>query len=145
MTQAKTGTRSVVKDRHLDHPPEKVWRALTQKHLVAEWLMDTDFKAEPGHEFVLQAGWGVVACKVLAVEPHQTLSYSWQAQGLDSIVTWTLTETETGTHLRMEQTGFGADQEQAYRGATAGWNGFLDRLARVLSELDGFEIEGVSR
>ena len=96
--------------------------------------MESEFKAEQGHEFELQASWGTIACKMLAVEPQKSLSYSWQAHGLDSVVTWTLTETETGTHLRMEQSGFGADQEQAYRGATDGWNDFLDRLERVLSE-----------
>ncbi len=136
MTDVKNDTRAVVKERELDHPPEKVWRALTQKHLIDEWLMESDFKAEPGHEFELQASWGSVACKVLAVEPHRSLSYSWQAHGLNSVVTWTLTATKTGTHLQMKQTGFGAEQERAYRGATAGWNVFLDRLEWVLSECD---------
>jgi uncharacterized protein YndB with AHSA1/START domain len=136
MTDMKNNARSVVKDRHLDHSPEKVWRALTQKHLVDEWLMESDFKAEPGHEFTLKADWGSIACKVLAVKPLEVLSYSWQSQGLESIVTWTLTATETGTQLRMEQSGFGLDQEQAYRGATAGWTGFLNKLEQVLSRLD---------
>ncbi|MEM5492610.1 SRPBCC domain-containing protein [Hoeflea sp. AS16] len=145
MTDVKNEMRAVVKERQLDHPPEKVWRALTQKHLVGEWLMECDFEAEPGHEFELQASWGTVACMVLAVEPPKFLSYSWQAHGLDSVVTWTLTNTETGTHLRMEQTGFGMDQEQAYRGATAGWNNFLGRLEQVLSNQVSNLSKGASR
>lgn len=136
MTDVKNATRAVVKERHLDHPPEKVWRALTQTHLIGEWLMECDFKAEPGHDFELKADWGSIACKVLAVEPHRALSYSWQSRGLESVVTWTLTRTGTGTLLHMEQTGFGPDQEQAYRGATAGWTSFLGRLEKVLSDLD---------
>ncbi|MGX1499997.1 uncharacterized protein YndB with AHSA1/START domain [Labrenzia sp. MBR-25] len=129
-------TRTVVKERQLKYPPEKVWRALTQKHLIEEWLMACDFKAEPGHEFELQASWGRVSCKVLAAEPQKILSYSWKSQGLESVVTWTLKKNETGTLLPMEQTGFGQDQEQAFRGATTGWNVFLDRLNQVLSSQD---------
>ncbi|MDE9449796.1 SRPBCC domain-containing protein [Aliiroseovarius sp. Z3] len=127
--------RTVVKERELRHAPEKVWRALTQKHLVEEWLMKSDFKPEVGHRFDLEAAWGRVSCEVLAVEPHKTLSYSWAAHGLESVVTWTLTKTAAGTHLKMEQTGFGPDQEQAYRGARAGWEQFLDRLEKVIADL----------
>ncbi|WP_417607275.1 SRPBCC family protein [Primorskyibacter flagellatus] len=136
MNGAGKDSRTVVKERDLRHAPEKVWRALTQKHLIEEWLMESDFKAEVGHRFELDAEWGTIACKVLAVEPQKSLSYSWQAHGLESVVTWTLTETDTGTHLRMEQTGFTADQEQAYRGAISGWTRFLDKLEQVTAGLD---------
>lgn len=136
MTDVKNEARAVVKERHFVHPPEKVWRALTQKHLIEDWLMENDFKADRGHDFELKANWGTIACKVLVVEPHKVLSYSWQADGLDSVVTWTLTETESGTHLRLKQTGFVAEQERAFRGATSGWNKFLDRLDQVLSDLE---------
>ncbi|SMC80206.1 SRPBCC family protein [Primorskyibacter flagellatus] len=136
MNGAGKDSRTVVKERDLRHAPEKVWRALTQKHLIEEWLMESDFKAEVGHRFALDAEWGTIACKVLAVEPQKSLSYSWQAHGLESVVTWTLTETDTGTHLRMEQTGFTADQEQAYRGAISGWTRFLDKLEQVTAGLD---------
>jgi uncharacterized protein YndB with AHSA1/START domain len=37
-------TLSVVVEREVPHPPEKIWRALTQPHLIEEWLMKTDFK-----------------------------------------------------------------------------------------------------
>ena len=129
--------RTVVKERSLPHKPDRVWRALTQSHLVAEWLMPCDLVAEVGHRFELEAPWGKVLCQVLAVEPERMLSYSWAAQGLESVVTWTLTETASGTDLRLEQTGFGTEQEQAYRGATAGWTRFLGRLEAVIAELDG--------
>lgn len=136
MMETDTNTRSVVKQRELRHAPEKVWRALTQKHLMEEWLMRSDFKPEVGHRFDLEADWGKVSCEVLAVEPNRTLSYSWAAHGLESVVTWTLTETATGTHLRMEQAGFGPDQNQAYHGARAGWEQFLDKLEAVIADLD---------
>ncbi len=127
--------RSVVKERQLRHPPERVWRALTQKHLIEDWLMDNDFVPEVGHRFELRAAWGVVTGEVLVVHPYETLAYSWQARGLESVVTWTLFETEKGTRLHMEQKGFRTDQEQAYRGAMAGWNQFLERLQTVVSLL----------
>ncbi|MGR3592547.1 MAG: SRPBCC family protein [Limimaricola soesokkakensis] len=129
-------TRTVMKERELRHAPEKVWRALTQKHLMEEWLMKSDFKPEVGHRFDLEADWGKVSCQVLAVESHKTLSYSWVAHGLESVVTWTLTETAIGTHLKMEQSGFGPGQDQAYHGATAGWEKFLDKLDEVIADLD---------
>ena len=134
--QTDASARSVVKERELKHAPEKVWRALTQKHLMEDWLMKSDFKAEVGHRFDLEADWGKVSCKVLTVDHHKSLSYKWEAHGLESVVTWTLTETDTGTHLKMEQSGFGPDQDQAYHGARAGWEQFLDKLEKVVADLD---------
>lgn len=136
MKEDRNERRSVVKERELKHAPEKVWRALTQRHLVEDWLMKGDFKPEVGHRFDLEADWGKVSCEVLAVEPHKSLSYAWAAHGLESVVTWTLTETATGTHLKMEQSGFGPDQDQAYHGARAGWEQFLDKLEKVVAGLD---------
>ena len=124
---------AVVVERELPYPPEKIWRALTQPHLIAEWLMNNDFKLERGHQFKLSGDWGAVDCQVQAVEPNRTLSYSWDAMGLESVVTWTLTPTSTGTCLRMEQSGFRPDQEQAYQGAKYGWQKFFAALAQLLA------------
>lgn len=136
MTDTATDTRSVVVERDFQHPPEKIWRALTQPHLIAEWLMKNDFQPVANHRFTLSADWGAVDCQVRTIEPNRTLSYSWAALGLDSVVTWTLTPTSTGTHLRMEQTGFRTDQRQAYQGARYGWPKFFDTLEQVLARED---------
>ena len=136
MTATSTETRSVVLEREIAHPPAKVWRALTQGHLIAEWLMQNDFQPVVDHRFSLRADWGAVDGKVLAVEPNKSLSYTWAAMGLESVGTWTLTPTGTGTHLRMEQSGFRLDQEQAYQGAKYGWAKFLERLEQVVGRLD---------
>jgi uncharacterized protein YndB with AHSA1/START domain len=93
MTSIASETRSVVMEREVAFPPEKIWRALTQPHLIAEWLMKNDFLPAKDHRFTLRGDWGSVDCKVLAVEPHKVLSYTWDAMGLESIVTWTLTPT----------------------------------------------------
>jgi uncharacterized protein YndB with AHSA1/START domain len=136
MTSTATETRSVIVEREIAFPPEKIWRALTQPHLIEEWLMKNDFKAVVGHSFNLRADWGAVDCQVQTLEPNKTLSYTWAAMGLESVVTWTLTPTGTGTHLRMEQSGFRPDQQQAYQGAKYGWQRFFANLEQILARID---------
>jgi len=138
-----TDSRSVVIERDIPHPPEKLWRALTQPHLIEEWLMKNDFAPVVGHSFNLRGEWGgVLDCEVLTVEPNRTLSYSWDyshedpAYDLRSVVTFTLTPTASGTHLRMEQSGFRPSQKQALGGALHGWQGFLAKLEEVAARPD---------
>jgi uncharacterized protein YndB with AHSA1/START domain len=141
MSNTATETLSVVVERDVPFPPEKIWRALTQPHLIAEWLMKNDFVPVVDHRFSLrmdpQPNWnGVVDCQVLVVEPNRTLSYTWGALGMASIVTWTLTPTSSGTRLRMEQSGFRPDQQQNYQGAKYGWQKFFANLEQVLARTD---------
>ena len=128
-------TLSVIVAREIPFPPEKIWRALTQPHLIEEWLMKNDFQPILDHRFSLRDDWGSVDCRVLEVEPNKSLSYSWTAFGGESTVTWTLTPTGAGTQLRMEHAGFHPDQQQAYRGAQMGWRRFIANLERVLEGL----------
>jgi len=136
MIEKSAETLSVVVERDIPHPPEKIWRALTQPQLIEEWLMKNDFKPILDHRFNLSADWGTVDCQVRAAEPNKTLSYTWDTKDLRSVVTWTLTPTSTGTLLRMEQTGFRADQQPYYRGAKVGWPRFLETMEQVLARLD---------
>lgn len=136
MTNTATETRSVIVERDIPYPPEKIWRALTQPHLIEEWLTKNDFTPVVDHRFSLRADWGAVDCQVLVVKPNKTLSYTWAAYGLESVVTWTLTPTRTGAQLRMEQSGFRQDQQQAYQGATFGWQKFFANLEQVLARTD---------
>jgi uncharacterized protein YndB with AHSA1/START domain len=136
MSKPATETLSVVVERELPFPPGNVWRALTEPHLIEEWLMKTDFKPVVEHRFNLRADWGAVDCQVLAVEPNKTLSYTWGAYGLESAVTWTLNPTGAGTRLRMEQSGFRPDQPQYYEGAKGGWQKFFAALEQVLARID---------
>jgi uncharacterized protein YndB with AHSA1/START domain len=129
-------SRTLVIEREVPHPPEKIWRALTQSPLIEEWLMKNDFQPVVGHSFNLRADWGVVDCKVLVVEPNSRLSYSWGSLGLKSVVAWTLTPTKGGTHVRMEQSGFGSEEDAYYKGASYGWQKFIDSLERVVGGLD---------
>lgn len=136
MNETSSETLSVVVEREIRYPPEKIWRALTQPHLIEEWLMKSSFKPEVGHRFDFRADWGSVDCQVVTVEPNRTLSYTWEAHGLESVVTWTLSPTSEGTHLRMEQVGFRPDQKQAYQGAKFGWSRFFANLEQVLARAD---------
>lgn len=147
MTNTATETRSVVVEREMPHPPEKLWRALTQPHLIEEWLMKNDFRPVVGHKFNFRAEpmpqWnGVVDCEVLIVEPNKRLSYSWNASGdeaangLKTIVTWTLTPADGGTHIRMEQSGFRPEDERFFQGANYGWQKMVAGLERVTAGLE---------
>jgi uncharacterized protein YndB with AHSA1/START domain len=140
MSETANESRTVVVERELACPPEKLWRALTLPHLIEAWLMKSDFAPVVGHRFNLTGDWGgVLDCEVLEVEPNRILSYTWDhvhddpAFDLKSVVTFTLTPTSSGTHLRMEQSGFRPDQKQAFGGARYGWQQFLARLEEVLA------------
>jgi uncharacterized protein YndB with AHSA1/START domain len=147
MTKPAGAMRSIVVEREMPYPPEKVWRALTQGPLIEEWLMKNDFQPAVCHRFNFRAApmphWkGVVDCQVLVVEPNQRLSYTWNASGeeaaggLKTVVTWTLTPAKDGTLVRIEQSGFRPEDEANYRGASYGWQRYLAGLERVAAGLD---------
>jgi uncharacterized protein YndB with AHSA1/START domain len=136
-------TRTLVVERVFPHPQAKLWRALTESTLLAQWMMNNDFAPVAGHRFQFRAdpmpNWnGIVDCEVLLVDPIERLSYNWGigAPGLHWVVSFTLTPADGGTHLRMEQSGFGPDQNAAYQGANYGWQKFFGNLERVIAEVD---------
>jgi uncharacterized protein YndB with AHSA1/START domain len=141
MSNPPESTRTLVIDRVFPHPPEKLWRALTENPLIAQWLLKNDFEPVVGRKFQFRSepmpNWdGVIDCEVVIVDHLKQLSYSWSALGLDSVVLWTLTPAEGGTHVRMEQSGFRPDQQRAYQGANYGWQGFFAGLEKVLVRMD---------
>lgn len=142
MTDSTEHTGSLVLERQLPHPPEKVWRALTQSWLIEEWLMKNDFIAEVGHRFTFRAtplpGWsGVVNCEVVLVEAPHRLAYRWgdgteSDSGLSTLVTWTLSPWSDGTLVRMEQSGFRASDGMSYHRMGEGWPRILGQLEHVV-------------
>lgn len=142
MTEPSNTSRSIIVERVMPYSAAKVWRALTESKLMAEWLMQNDFQPVVGHKFNFRAqpmaGWnGVADCEVLVVEPPYRLAWRQcasgdQAQnGLESVVTWTLTSVNGGTHVRMEHSGFEPKDEPGYRAMSQGWPGVLGALQRV--------------
>ena len=137
MTDAAQTTQTVTIERIFQHAPDMLWRALTESSLIAQWLMKNDFEPVAQRKFQLRADpmpqWdGVIDCEVLMIDPPNKLSYRWRSLGLDSVVLFTLTPAEGGTHLRMEHSGFRPDQQAAYKGATYGWQRFLGNLEHLL-------------
>jgi uncharacterized protein YndB with AHSA1/START domain len=136
-----TGTKSIVVERKMQHPPEKIWRALTQSEHIAEWLMQNDFKPIVGHRFQFCAtpvpGWsGVTNCEVLEVDAPKRLVYRWgdgteSGSRLSTVVTWTLTPADNGTLVRMEHSGFRPQDEAGYKSMGSGWPRILERLAQI--------------
>jgi uncharacterized protein YndB with AHSA1/START domain len=131
----------------LSHAPEKVWRALTDSAQLAEWLLPVDdFGLEPGSSFTFRAepqpGWdGRVNCRLLEIEEHRKISYTWVVGDpgsgffIDTVVTFTLTRTATGTRLSLVQTGFRPDQKQASGGARYGWRKMGGKLEDLLGRI----------
>ena len=137
-------TQTIVVERIFPHPPEKLWRALTESTLLAQWMMSNDFAPQVGRRFQFRTepkpNWnGVVDCEVLIVDPLKQLSYNWGVGGAESglqwVVLWTLTPAEGGTHLRMEQSGFNPGQKANYQGAKYGWQKFFANLERVIGDM----------
>ncbi len=122
----------------LHHPPEKVWRALTDPALLAEWLLPSiGFELAPGAAFTFQAppqpGWdGTVSCRFLKIEAQRKLSWSWVVGDIDTVVTFTLEPTATGTRLTLVQSGFKPDQRRNFAGARYGWRMMGGKLVDLL-------------
>jgi uncharacterized protein YndB with AHSA1/START domain len=136
----KDDTQAIIVEYELAHPPEKVWRALTDSKLVASWLMPNDLRPEIGHRFTFRAkpipGWdGVCHCEVLEVKPNERLSYTWRGGSdelseygsrLDTVVTWTLAPTGSGgTLLRLVHSGFKPRNAYAFEMMGKGWRGMV--------------------
>ena len=140
-TTAPSQTESLSFEFDLHHLPEKVWRALTDPVLLTEWLLPViELKLEPGAAFTLktqpQPGWdGIVNCRFLEIEAQRKLSWRWVVGDIDTVVTFTLTPTASGTRLSLVQSGFRPDQKQNLGGARYGWKmmggKLVDLLARV--------------
>jgi uncharacterized protein YndB with AHSA1/START domain len=134
-------TEAITLEFDLRHSLEKVWRALTDPVLLAEWLLPVvDLELEPGAAFTLQAppqpGWdGIVNCRFLEIDARRKISWRWVVADIDTIVTFTLAPTPSGTRLSLVQSGFRPDQKQNFGGARYGWKmmggKLIDLLARI--------------
>src|SRR5215210_400111 len=126
----------------LHHPPEKVWRALTDPALLSEWLLPVmDLKLHPGATFEFKTqphpGWdGTVDCRLLEIEPQRKLSYTWVVgEMLDTVVTFTLAPTPSGTHMSLVQSGFRPEQRKNFGGARYGWRMMAGKLVDLLERI----------
>ena len=118
-----------------------MWRALTDPELLEQWLLPVvgrKLELAPGTTFTFKTdpypGWdGTVSCKLLEIEPRTRLSYAWTVPFLDTVVTFTLTPTESGTRLSLVQSGFKPDQKRESGGARYGWKMMGEKLVELLA------------
>jgi uncharacterized protein YndB with AHSA1/START domain len=132
--------RAVIRlSQFINHPPAKVWKALTDPEIHAKWWAAGDVKAVVGHRFTLDMGpWGQQPCEVLVVEPERLLSYSFAPGTLDSTITWRLEPENGGTRLHLEHSGFDLDSplgKKAFEGMGGGWPAVLERIAPAIDTL----------
>lgn len=138
---APAQTGSIAFDFDLHHLPEKVWRALTDPVLLVQWLLPVlDLELHPGAAFTFKAqpqpGWdGVVNCRLLEIEAQRKLSYTWVVGEIDTVVTFTLTPTMSGTRLSLVQSGFKPDQKKNFGGARYGWKMMGGKLVDLLPRI----------
>jgi uncharacterized protein YndB with AHSA1/START domain len=139
-TTARSQTDSLSFEFELHHSPEKVWAALTDPELLAEWLLPVvDLKLDPGAAFTFKAepqpGWdGLVKCRFLEIEAQRKLSYTWVVGDIDTVVVFTLTPMSSGTHLAVVQSGFREDQKKNFGGARYGWKIMGERFLDLLTK-----------
>ena len=137
-TTPRSQPESISFEFDLQHSPEKVWRALTDPALLAEWLLPViGLELEPGASFTFKTqaypGWdGTVNCRFVEIEPNRKLSYTWAVPFLDTVVTFTLTPTASGTRLSLVQSGFKSDQKRESGGARYGWKMMGEKLIDLL-------------
>jgi uncharacterized protein YndB with AHSA1/START domain len=137
----KSQTESLSLEFELGHPPERVWRALTDPALLSEWLLPAiGFKLEDGAAFTFKAppqpGWdGVVNCRMREIEALKKLSWAWVVGDIDTVVTFTLMPMDGGTRLSIVQSGFNPDQKRNFAGAVYGWKMMGGKLVEVLGRL----------
>ncbi len=140
-TTSPSQTATLSFDFDLRHAPEKVWRALTDPVLLAEWLLPViDFALVPGAAFAFktqpQPGWdGTVNCHMIEIDSQRKLSYRWVVGDMDTVVTFTLTPTASGTRLSLVQSGFKPDQKKNFGGARYGWRLMGGKLFELLGRI----------
>lgn len=102
-------TQSVTIDVFYPHPPEKVWKALTESRALAAWLMENDFEPRIGHKFQfydesLPGLKTTIQCEVIELDAPNRLVYTWRDSPISepSLAIWTLVRVEGGTQLQLK-------------------------------------------
>lgn len=97
----------------IEAPPEMVWASITDRRLIAQWLMETNIEPVVGFKGYFkmkpQPGFdGHIACEVLEVMRPRVFTYTWQSSWMKkpTTVRFTLEEKEGGTLLILEHRGF---------------------------------------
>jgi uncharacterized protein YndB with AHSA1/START domain len=146
----KPDTRDIVVDEVFPHALETIWKALTSGELMGRWMMaPTGFEPVRGKHFTFQTkpagAWdGTIHCQVLEVVPTTRLAYAWKGgdegnigygSPLDTVVTWLLSPTEGGTHLRLVHSGFVIPgNDTAFKNMSEGWTKVVRNLDAAIAD-----------
>jgi uncharacterized protein YndB with AHSA1/START domain len=128
---ADDGRWTLIFVRDLPHPPEKVWRALTEPEQIAQWAPYDASRdlAAPG-EATLTMIDGDTAMGMAAVvrraEPPTLLEFSWDTD----LLRWELEPTAHGTRLTLRHT---LGDHGWVPKVAAGWHICLDVADRLLA------------
>lgn len=136
--------RTIEMQRILKHPPERVWKALTDARYLKIWYMENDFLPIVGHRFEFRTdpgpGFdGVIQCEVIEVDEPRHLAYRFRAGDnmVDTVVRWSLEPHEVGTLLKLKHSGFrGLQHIFTSIILQYGWWRFLRGLPHVISNIE---------
>lgn len=129
---------SLVREVHIDAPPEIVFGFLTEPEKMVEWMgVEATFEACPGGLYRVNVnGEDVARGEVVEVTPPRRVVYSWGWEGGEvlppgqSRIEFTLDAEEGGTRLRMVHSGI-PTRVVAPHGE--GWDHYVPRLAVAAS------------
>jgi uncharacterized protein YndB with AHSA1/START domain len=117
-------------ERRLSHPPEKVWRALTEPAHISRWFpsdMEMDLRQGGTIRFVFRAGEGpTMEGAIKELDPPKVFAYTWG----EELLRWELHPDGDGTLLVLEHSF--ADHYGAADFA-AGWHTCINALAALLA------------
>jgi uncharacterized protein YndB with AHSA1/START domain len=127
-------------ERHLAHPVDRVWAALTRPDELIRWWGEAEIDLVEGGRFELRwlntdqdGNAAVLRGRITRLRPPNLLETSGDLHG---VLRWELRPEGGGTRLTFTST---LDLPQEYRTMTvAGWHFHLDALAEVL---DGRKVD----
>ena len=134
-------TQTIYKEISMPQPPDQVWRAISNRDALADWMYPNDFEPRVGHQFSFhvpakpEVGFEglVVSCEVLKCDPPNQLTFSWSAGGPveNTQVSFRIEPDGEGTRLFFAHSGFDLGHpfgKQAFAGAGYGWAMMLEQL-----------------
>ena len=74
-------------------------------------------------------------CRMLEIDQFKKVSWSWIVGDIDTVVTFTLTPTDSGTQLTLVQSGFKPHQKRNVGGARYGWKMMSEKLMELLPRI----------
>ncbi|MEC0232682.1 SRPBCC family protein [Paenibacillus alba] len=128
------GRHVVSFERYLNHPVEKVWRAITSPDRIVNWLTahaQFDLIVDGQITFRWENG-DLVHGKFTKVNPPYELEYTWQEKTSGkSLVRWELSDYDEGCLVHLTHTFY---ESAIVADFLAGWHVHLEMLDMTLQE-----------